>query len=199
MNFEAEITKLAERASALDAKLANLADKRKGYSLDATTGDFAAIKEIAKIDADADACRKERQTLSAAIEQLDSLLDAEAAALKRQDREKREAEARKLADGAIAINNEIDATLIRLRQLFERRHDVIYRLGDTKTISSRLISRMLQKFSPTCAARHAGLHNFVSIEHAPPEHVRPLSESNAVLCGNLNAAVDAALEQIDAA
>jgi hypothetical protein len=58
---------------------------------------------------------------------------------------------------------------------------------------------LLQKFGPTCAARAAGLHNYLALEHVPPQFFQSLSDSNAVLRGNLTAAVDDAYEQTDAA
>ena len=81
----------------------------------------------------------------------------------------------------------IDATMNDLRELFEHRAILVRELDGTKTVAANLILRMLQKFGSTCAARAAGLHNFIAIEPVQLNQVRPLAASNVVFRTELSA------------
>ena len=187
MNYAAKITELGRRTDEISDKIDSLNERRKEFALGAVEGDKTNLKAIQVIDDEAEALRREYETLTAAIDQADRLRLEQEAEIARKDRERREVEARKIADAALATTADIDGTMARLRELFERRAKYIHQLAGTGTVEPTLILRMLQKFGPTCAARAAGLHQFISIEHVSPEQVRSLIESSTVLKGRLSA------------
>jgi hypothetical protein len=178
------------RLAEIDPQLAALAQRRKQFALGALDNDKPSLRGIEQIDCEAETLRRERDTLNAAIEHLERLQREQLAENERRERERREAEARKLANAIVAQNAEIDTAFGKLRQLFEQRAVLLRHLGDTQTIPSTLILRMHQRFGPTCAARKAGLHDFLSLEFVPVGQIRSLVESNNFLSGPLTAAVE---------
>jgi hypothetical protein len=90
---------------------------------------------------------------SAAIEQIAVLQREQEAETVRKDREKREAEARKVADEVMGLGAEIDDTMAQLAQLFQKRANLIHQLGKMNAMPASVILRMSQWDSPTAAAR----------------------------------------------
>jgi hypothetical protein len=189
-DYAARADLLRQRLAEIEDKLALLIERRKAFALDAVSQDKPALIAIEKIDTEAAALRRERDTASDAIEHLERLQREQLTEKERRERERREAEARKLADAVLAQNAEIDTAFGKLRQLFEQRAVLLRQLGNTQTIPSTLILRMFQRFAPTCAARKAGLQDFLSLEFVPVGQIKTLLESNKFLSGPLTAAVE---------
>jgi ABC-type transporter Mla subunit MlaD len=189
MNFAAKITDFSRRIADIDAKLAELAGKRREYAYGAADNNTASLKAIEALDQKADALNRERKTLLDATEQADRLLREQEAEAAKQDRERRERQARVSADAVLEVSAQIDAAMVALRALFERRSALLRELADTKIVAANYLLRLHQKFGPTCAARKAGLERYVSIEHVPVPNIATLSDSTRGLAGPLSAAV----------
>ena len=181
MNYAAKIARFEQRAAEIEGKLNNLSERRKAFALGAVEGNKTSLKAIQDIDCEADDLRHERETLTAAIEQARQLQHDQEAEISRKDRESRLGEARKIADSVLTLNMEIDSAMKTMRQMFERRANLVRQLGGIGVIDPSLILRMLQRLGPTCAARKAELNRYISIEHVPPHQLRPLAESAAGL------------------
>jgi hypothetical protein len=67
--------------------------------------------------------------------------------------------------------------MVQLAGLFQKRANLFSQLGKMNAVPANLILRMLQRESPTAAARAAGLHKFIGIDHVVPGLIRPLVES----------------------
>lgn len=181
MNYGSKIEQFARRAADIDAKLAELAAKRREYAYGAADNNAAALKAIDALDQKADALKRERTTLLDASEQAERLqreAEAEAAA---QDRKRREAQARKIVVAVSDLNRDIDAAMSAMQKLFERRRDLLSELAQTKIVAPNLLLRQHQKFLPTAAARKVGLEHFMALEHVPPGSVAPLADTNRAL------------------
>jgi hypothetical protein len=189
-DYAARADLLRQRLAEIDAKLVLLIERRKAFALDAVSQDKPALIAIEKIDTEAAALRRERDTASDAIEHLERLEREQLAENERRERERREAEARKLADAVLAISTEIDGAMVALRTLFEQRAVVLRQLGDTRTVSSNYLLRLHQKFLPSAAARKAGLERYLALEHIPVPNISTLVDSTSGLRGPLTAAVE---------
>jgi chromosome segregation ATPase len=175
-NYTERVSELTRRVADIDARLKRLTERRNHLAVSAAEGNKGSIKSIAELDDEADGLHKERQTLSAAIEQIADLQRKQEAEIARKDREKREAEARKIADSVMAMNEKIDDAMVQLAGLFQERANLIHQLGKMRVMSSTTILTMSQRHSPTAAARAAGLHKFIEIDHVSPGLIRPLAE-----------------------
>jgi len=172
------LSQLRARLTDVGKQLSSLADRRKSFSLAAATGDATARKQIADTDAEAEALRREEQTISAAVET--------AVALDKQqelEEHARQVDAHRHAQGVIALNLEIDAALVHLREMFERRAVLLAGLARTNIVDGLFVGRLAGKAGPTRAACHAGLAKFIALEHPAPQSVRPLADTNTILVG----------------
>ena len=177
------LSQLRARLTDVGKQLSSLADRRKSFSLAAATGDATARKQIADTDAEAEALRREEQTISAAVETavaLDKQQELEAQAA---EEHARQVDAHRHAQGVIALNLEIDAALVHLREMFERRAVLLAGLARTNIVDGLFVGRLAGKAGPTRAACHAGLAKFIALEHPSPQSVRPLADTNTILVG----------------
>jgi hypothetical protein len=182
-SYESKIAEFKDRITDIGKQLAELGARRKSFALAAAEGDSKARKEIADIDFQLDAARKEEGTLSAAIESaiaLDRQREHEAeAALKHQ----RNIAAYKISRAIIALNEELDLALKHLREAFERRAALLVELGNTEAADRALVMRLSHRAGPTSAAQHAGLARYLNLEMTPTAAQRPLADTNSVLLG----------------
>jgi chromosome segregation ATPase len=181
MNHQSKLDQFAKRRQAIDSRMIELEQLRREFTVLAAKDDQAALQRIMKLDAEATNLRRELSLLSDAAAEIrhQQVQAAEAAA--KQQREQREAEGRKLAVEVQSVNHQLDTTLIQLRQMFQRRAELIGALNNCKTMNAAYLSRLQSKFGSTAACRAAGLDKFLSLEHVPPEHVVPLVDSNKSL------------------
>src|SRR5260370_24324049 len=157
------LSQLPARLTDVGTQLSSLADRRKSFSLAAATGDATARKQIADTDAEAEALRREEQTISAAVETavaLDKQQELEAQAA---EEHARQVDAHRHAQGVIALNLEIDAALVHLREMFERRAVLLAGLARTHNVDGLFFGRPPRQAGPTPAACHPG----------PPQNITP--------------------------
>jgi hypothetical protein len=180
-SYSDKIQEFHRRISDIAAKLTGLADKRKSYSLAAASGDPRALKQVGEVDWELDALRKEQQTITSAIETATALekqheLEATAA-----EEHSRKIEAHKSAQAVAAINTELDALLVQLRECFERRALHLRSLSNTGIVDPNLIMRLTNRAGPTSAAHAAGLGRHINLDMVPVVAQRPLADSNSLL------------------
>ena len=190
-NYQNRIEQLRQRISTIGSQLAGLADRRKSYSLAASDGDTTAIRQIADVDFEADALRKDAATLGSALETAEALEKQNALEAEQQQRREREIEARKCAEAVVAFNLEIDDALTHLRGMLERRASLLVGLGRTEVCDPSHIMKLSSKAGPTASAHKAGLGRFLALEMTPVAAQRPLADTNPLLLGVGRASSDA--------
>src|SRR5260221_5779964 len=155
------LSQLRARLTDVGKQLSSLADRRKSFSLAAATGDATARKQMADTDAEAEAQRREEQTISAADETavaLDKQQELEAQAA---EEHARQVDAHRHAQGVIALNLEIDAALVHLREMFERRAGLLAGLAKAHIFHGGFFGRPPGQGGPTLAALPPGTTKFL--------------------------------------
>jgi hypothetical protein len=187
-SYADKIAELKKREAEFANELSRLADKRKEYSLAAVGGDGRAQKQIADVDFEEQALRRDAATVSCAIETAEALERQEAQDAQAQQLSKVRDEASRTAEALIAVNVEVDAMLKLLREAFERRAELLQNLSRTGLVDGALVMRMSTKAPASAAAQFAGLGRFLALEMTPVSAQRPLVDSNSVLLGLANSA-----------
>jgi hypothetical protein len=131
-----KLDQFAKRSAAIDARMIEIEQLRREFTVLAAEDDQAALQRIMKLDAEATNLRRELSLLSDAAAEIrhQQVQAAEAAA--KQEREQREAEGRKLAVEVQSVNHQIDTTLIQVRQMFQRRAELIGALNNCKIMNA---------------------------------------------------------------
>jgi hypothetical protein len=131
----------------------------------------------------AEGLRKEEMTIASAIETGLALEKQHALEAERQQRREKESAAYTTARAVIALHEEIDVELVKLRQMFERRAALLAALAATELASSVTIARLAGKAGPTRAFCAAGLHKFADLMTVPVPSMQPLASANELLIG----------------
>jgi hypothetical protein len=173
-----DLQTLSSRVTELANTLSGAKARRAALALPALAGNKAAVKEIAEIDAQLGEIKKESALLSDGIEQLKLQAAQQQQQAVDKERQKREIKAAKIGETILGLDAEIDATLARLRQMFEQRRALAGELRRTNTCDPHLVMRLHQRYGPTAAAYAAGLREFIGMELVVPEQVRPLVKSD---------------------
>ena len=180
-DYASRIAELSKRILSIDAQVGDLNNQRNAASLPAVEGDTHALKQVARLDSQIETLLKERQTIAAASEQIDAMIAAEAAKIDQERKRLAMASARDHASAIMTLNREIDEQLLHLREMFERRQDLISGLARTEILSSSVTSKLSGRASATRAACAANLHKHLSLETCAPGSMVPLADSNAIL------------------
>jgi hypothetical protein len=180
-SYQDKIAALRERLTDVGKQLISLADKRKSYSLAAAEGDERARQQIADLDFQLDATRREEGTLSSAVEAAQALQRQAEREAEAKQRHEREIEAYQHARAIVALNEEIDLGLKQLREMFERRQAMLVALGNSGACDLGLITRLSHRSGANAAAAYAGLTKYFAMEMTPNSAVRPLSTANEIL------------------
>jgi hypothetical protein len=85
------------------------------------------------------------------------------------------------ARALVALQEEIDLELVKLREMAERRSALLAELGTLEALNVTLLGRLASKAPLTRACCAAGLHRFMSLETTAQGSMVPLRESNAQL------------------
>jgi hypothetical protein len=178
--YSSKLGQLDQRAESLRIRLLEISAEKRTHALAATDGDAAAIKKIAALDEEQLMASRELDLISSAQSDLEAKRHEQDEIKAKEARAKNEAEAKELVISIMAANTEVDRLLNDLCNLFKRRHGLLIALEKTKVmhLPNRLVG---SKFSATGAAKAAGLHAFLSLEHVPTEHAVPLVESNKLI------------------
>jgi hypothetical protein len=180
-SYADKISEFNRRISDIATKLTTLSDKRKEYAFAAASGDTRARKAITDCDFETESLRKEEQIVASAIETAQALERQHELEAKAAQEHSRQSEAHKCAQAIAALNCELDAMLVQLRECLERRSHVLRELGNTATVDPSLLMRFSNRAGPTSAAHHAGLGKFLNLDMVPVVSQRPLADSNSVL------------------
>jgi hypothetical protein len=174
---------LRQRAASIAAELTSLADKRRGYSLAATEADSKAVKAISDIDVQMDSLKREETTVRSAEEVATALQQHEHDEAQAKEQHEREVAAHNTASAIGALQSEIDARLVELRQCFERRAAMVQELSNTRLVDLSLLSKLSSKSPATRACCHHGLDRFIAIERTSVQGRMPLADANVLLAG----------------
>jgi hypothetical protein len=168
---------LNTRVEDLDKELVELAARRNGLAIDYAAGNKSAQKECAQIDAATDAARRERETLSTAIHQLQELAEAEQHAVLDKFEEQRQTKAADLAESICDTNTAIDLKLAELCSLLKLRVDNLSALKSLGIVDVMYLNR--HRDFPTAAFAAAGLSKYIALHTPSPQAIRPLAASNS--------------------
>jgi hypothetical protein len=178
-----KISEFNKRIADIAVKLTSLADRRKQYSYAAATGDARARKQLDDDSFEETSLVKEQQVLNSAVETALALEKQHALETKAAEEHALQRTAHEHASAVAALNLELDAMLLQLRQCFERRAIVLRFLGNCAVADPSLILKLSNKSGPTSAFNHHGLGRHANIEMTPIVAQRPLSDVNPVLLG----------------
>jgi hypothetical protein len=177
-DFQTRIGQLGQRVLDLGKVVTDLTAKRVALAPAAVEGDKAARSQLEQLEADASNATREAALVNDAIAELKKLAAQQEQQVVDKERQKRDAKAAKIGETILTIDAEIDATLERLRQMFEQRRALAGELRKTNTCDPHLVMRLHQRYGANAACYHAGLREFIGLELVTPEQVRPLTKSD---------------------
>jgi hypothetical protein len=172
IDFNKLISDLKVKLTATNDRLANLREARRPHALDAVTGDAKAKKTIAVLDAKVVNATVEGETLAMALEE-----EAKAA---EEDRLRREAEAREIADEIAKASAKVDQVAAQLAQCLDTRTDLIGKLGETGVVYPGVLNALRNPLRLRAALWVAGLGRHGVLEHVVGTHQKPLSQADAI-------------------
>jgi hypothetical protein len=178
-----KLTALDQRADSVRSRLAELANQRRAESV-AALDDQAGLQRVLQLDIQAGQLERELSLIHDAKLEIESLQAKDAAAAAAAERDQRRAEAKRLVGEIMAVNHQLDGSMILLRQQLQHRADLLRQLIATHIVSEPFVQRLMGKYPVTAAARAAGLDKFVALEYVAPGHIQPLMESNRGLGAN---------------
>jgi hypothetical protein len=181
-DFAAKLAELDKRAEACRARLFELGTSRRDLVIAACENDEGAIRKVMELDAETVRKQQELTLLGDAQAEIETKQRAEAEAKGKEEQQRREQEAKELTIDVMAVCNQVDQQLIVLRQLFQRRLELMVALQRTRTKPDGFMQRLIgSKYAATGAARAAGLEKFLDLAHIEPRHPLPLVETNRAL------------------
>jgi chromosome segregation ATPase len=178
-DLASKLAQLDQRASAIRERLAAIGTQRREHAFLATEGDEAAIRKLAELESELVPLQRDLERIADAQHETENRQRLELEAKAKAEQQAREKAGAELAIDVMAVTNQVDQQLIVLRQIFEKRHELLVALERTKTKPHGYMQRLLgSKYAATGAARAAGLDKFLDLTHIEPRHTVPLVESN---------------------
>jgi hypothetical protein len=172
--YASKVDELSRRVVAINTKLNTLVSRKQALAPMALDSEKAALKELERIDAEEATLVRERELTSLAAAEARRLQAEQQFEAAQEQQNRRVADARKAADAVLALDQEIDDALIKLRELFERRKCCVDSLKASGIAPGYAVNRLYHKLGPTCAAHKAGLRDYFSIELVGPQQVATL-------------------------
>jgi len=182
-DFENRVQTYKQRQIAIETRLFAIEAERQRLSPAAVDGDRKAIAAIDALDSERSRLVSEQATITAAASQVEQLMRDEQLAGERKAALLHDNQSNELAASIATLNSEIDQALINLRQIFERRADLLGALTATPAGNSPALTGLARKFGPTGAACHAGLQRYLALEVVAAGAARPLASANELLEG----------------
>jgi hypothetical protein len=183
-SHELRLAALNERIAAIDEEVAACDSAFTELAAAFSTIDGTdALKRASQLEIKLDELRRERSLVVAAGKAI--LEHAKNEQVQREQEERRAVldKARKISDGIVTLNSELDTALVALRELFERRADLFHQLGGTGLVDSVTINRLSGKGPTTRAACAANLHRYLDLTRVAQGSFVSLSSTNVVLMG----------------
>ena len=140
VDFDKLISDLRARIAATHERLAKLREAKRPHTLEAVSGDAKAKKAIANIDAEVASATAEGETLAMALEEAEHRKVEHEAKAAEDERLRREADARKIAEDIAKASKEADRTAAQLVRWLDTRADLIGRLGQTGVVYSGVLN-----------------------------------------------------------
>jgi hypothetical protein len=181
-DYASKLLQLDKRSETIRATLLQLTARRRDLVIAAADGDEAAKTKVTTTEAEAVHLQSELRLIDDARGEIEAKQKAEQEAKIKEEQAAREAQAKELTIDVMAVTNQCDQQLMVLRQIFEKRHELLVKLERTKTKPHGYMQRLIgSKYAATGAARAAGLDKFLDLTHIEPMHTVPLVESNRAL------------------
>jgi hypothetical protein len=180
IDFNKLISDLKVKLTATNDRLANLREARRPHALDAVTGDAKAKKTIAVLDAKVVNATVEGETLAMALEEAERRKVEYEAKAAEEDRLRREAEAREIADEIAKASAKVDQVAAQLAQCLDTRTDLIGKLGETGVVYPGVLNALRNPLRLRAALWVAGLGRHGVLEHVVGTHQKPLSQADAI-------------------
>ncbi len=196
VDFNKFISELRARLTATHERLAKLREARRPHALDAVSGDAKAKKAIANIDAEVASATAEGETLAMALEEAEHRKVEHEAKAAEEERLRREAEARKIAEDIAKASKEADRMAAQLVRCLDTRADLIGRLGQTGVVYSGVLNGLRNPLRIRAALWVAGLGPHGVIEHVTGMHQKPLGEADAIRPDLIGQAADVSPETV---
>jgi hypothetical protein len=180
VDFNKLISDLKAKLVVTNERLAKLREARRPHALDAVTGDTRAKKAIAVLETKAANATAEGETLAMALEEAEKRkAEAEAKAAE-EDRLRREAEAREIADEIAKASAKVDQVAAQLAQCLDTRTDLIGKLGETGVVYPGVLNALRNPLRLRAALWVAGLGRHGVLEHVVGTHQKLLSEADTI-------------------
>ena len=123
VDFNKLISDLKAKLAATNERLAGLREARRPHALDAVSGDAKARKAIAGLDTEVASVTAEGETLALAIEEAEHRKVEHEAKAAEEERLRREADARKIAEDIAKASKEADRMAAQLVRCLDTRAD----------------------------------------------------------------------------
>jgi hypothetical protein len=183
VTHEAKLSQLQQRISEIDAGIVVIDRQFEQLAGGFTVRDEHQLKQAALLEERGNRLRRERAVCLAAAGQVEQQRQRELQEQEQAAAQKRQLQAKQLADQIMAANIELDRLLVGLREAFERRIVLLRALAATDVVQDTLTNRMMGKGPATAAACHAGLYRHIDIVSVATVSVRPLADGNRALLG----------------
>ena len=180
VDFKKLISDLRARLTATHERLAKLREARRPHALDAVTGDVKAKKAIASLDSEVASAAAEGETLAMALEEAEHRKAEVEAKAAEEERLRREADARKIAEEIAKASAKVDRTAAQLAQCLDTRANLIGKLGETGVVYSGVLNGLRNPLRIRAALWVAGLGRHGFLEHVVGTHQKPLGEADAI-------------------
>jgi hypothetical protein len=173
---------LQNRIGTIDSEMAELDAQYLALAaeLNSTNG-TASLKCAETIERRLEALRREKSLALSAQDHINKLLLDQQQQEADEDRRRLAAQAKELGDALCTLNSELDAELVRLREMFERRASILHKLGATGVVEQAFITKLQGRSGPTRAFCASGLHKFISVEKVGQTSFVSLASVNPVL------------------
>jgi hypothetical protein len=180
---EARLAGLRDRVVAIDASLAALDNDYAELASQFDSGNTEALQKAAAIEQLISKLKAEKALNLAAAGKVEQLRAQQQAEAEREANRQKNAEARRLAQQVMALNERIDQRLRDLHDLFVERNGTLQVLGRTGVVDLGFANKLQTKGPITAAACAVGLHKYIDIVTVAPSSLRPLANVNTVLAG----------------
>ena len=180
-SYTSKLEQFDKRTAAINMRLSEISMARQEQAIRATDDDAAALKVVERLDNESSNLQRELELISAATAQIKDLQAKEAEAESLRDKADREANAVRIINSVLKIDNEYDATQNTARSLLAARDNLLSELDRLKVKPSPMIQRLRGKSGPSAACMKAGLGRYVALEFISAPQTCTLSEYDAVL------------------
>jgi hypothetical protein len=180
-SYEQKLAELATRIASIDEEVAGIDRSFLELATSFNGVDSQqSLREAAALEARLDALRREKSLCIRSRAQAQDAIKHDQQVREQEEHRAVAASAREIASALTTIAHELDAAMLALRQLFERRHRLLRDLQSTG-IADAVATRLMSKGVVTRAACFHGLANHIAVERCAPGSAVALASADPVL------------------